>query len=233
MVLQPIVPDSIWHAQQPIKFGPLKITTRATFVRLSDGTLWVHSPIAPNAELVAGIGRIGPVRHVIAPNKWHHLFLLPFLAAFPEADGYIAPGLKEKRPDLVAYPELWPHDAPPWSAELESTFIEGIPLLNETVWFHRATGTLIVTDLLFCAGPHNTGLSRFAARALGIYDRLAMSRTLKLLVRDKAALARCAERLLAQDVRRIILAHDQVIDTDAKAKLEQAFAWLSPGRCPP
>ncbi len=226
MNLHPVVPDMIWHAQQPIKFGPLSITTRATFVRLNDGSIWVHSPIAPTRELLEEVIRIGPVRHVVAPNKSHHLFFAAFVEACPGACGYLAPGLKEKRPELSSHVELDDVSARSWEPELLPCFIDGIPALNETVWFHEKSGTLIAADLLFCFGDHNSASHRFLARLLGVQSTMRMSRTMKLLVKDKAALAEVARQLLKLDVRRVVLAHDQIIEGNAKEELAAAFAWL-------
>ncbi|WP_445366871.1 DUF4336 domain-containing protein [Methylomonas sp. BW4-1] len=118
MLLKTLVPGQIWYAQQAIQFGPLNLSTRATFVKLRDGSIWVHSPIEPSAQLVTEIAKIGPVRYVLAPNKSHHLFFTSFILAFPNAQGYIAPGLAEKRPDLGVYPELSPLEKPAWTTEL-------------------------------------------------------------------------------------------------------------------
>jgi Domain of unknown function (DUF4336) len=87
MALECIVPDLLWHATQPLRFGPLQISTRMTVVRLSDGSLWVHSPITPTPDLVDALNRLGSVRYVVAPNKSHHLFFLPFLEAMPIGTG--------------------------------------------------------------------------------------------------------------------------------------------------
>lgn len=224
MILHELVTGSVWSAQQALRFGPLQLTTRMTVIRLRDGSLWVHSPVSPTPDLLASLAQIGPVRFVVAPNRSHHLFFLPFLQAHPDAHGYIAPGLAQKRPDLASFP-LIPHEAA-WSEELPGWFIEGLPIINETVWFHRPSGTLLLTDLLFCFGPDNTGFARLIARLLGVYDNLAMSRTMKLATRDRQALRRSVEPLLALPVQRVILAHDQVICDRSGEKLEAAFRWL-------
>ncbi|MDO8908527.1 MAG: DUF4336 domain-containing protein [Pseudohongiella sp.] len=223
-VLETIVPDSIWHARQALKFGPISITTRMTVVRLRDGSLWVHSPVTPTPELIATLSNIGNVRCVIAPNKSHHLYFPAFLAAYPSAAGFIAPGLESKRPDLAGYP-LIPDDAP-WGDELQGFFIDGLPILNETVWFHAATGTLILTDLLFCFSQNNRGLSAFVAKVLGVYNRLAMSRTMKLAIKDKHALRRSVRPLLSLPCQRIIVAHDEIIGKQAAEKLKVALREL-------
>ena len=224
MSLQCLVPDQIWHAQQALSFGPLSLTTRMTVVRLRDGSLWVHSPISPAPSLLGQLAALGTIRYVVAPNKSHHLFFLPFLEAHPSAEGFIAPGLEGKRPELARFRGI-PSD-PPWCNDLQGYFIEGLPIINETAWYHAASGTLILTDLLFCFSPENRGLASLAARILGVRGKLGMSRTMKLATRDKRALARSVQPLLSLPVQRVVVGHDQVIEDKAGEKLAQAFAWL-------
>ncbi len=224
MSLTCIVPNSIWHAQQPLKFGPISLTTRMTVVRLRDGSLWIHSPIAPTRDLIEDLQKIGPVCYVVAPNKSHHLFFLAFLNAYPSAHGFIAAGLELKRPDLSRFPRV--SREVPWGSEIQGFFIEGLPILNETVWFHVATGTLILTDLLFCFSEANRGVTGLVAKLLGVHGKLGMSRTMKLATKDKHALARSVLPLLSLPVQRVVVAHDQIINEQPIAKLTHAFAWL-------
>ena len=232
MSLITIVPNQIWYAQQVLKFGPFAITSRMTVVRLQSGKLWIHSPITPTPALIAALDKLGSVQFVVAPNKVHHLHFLPFMQAFPYATGIIASGLNRKRPDLESYKTIGDAGmeltgSPSWTAELQAIFIEGIPTLQETAWFHQPSGTLILTDLLAYFGSNNTGVNRLVACLLGVYENLTMSRTIKFLIRDKSALTRSVKLLLALDVQRIVVSHDQIIEIDAKQKLEQAFRWLN------
>jgi hypothetical protein len=224
MSLTCIVPNSVWHAQQPLKFGPISFTTRMTVVRLRDGSLWIHSPISPTQEMIEELNKAGTVRYVVAPNKSHHLFFLSFLRAFPSAQGFIAPGLKLKRPDLTQFPQL--SDELPWKDEIQGFFIEGLPILNETVWFHTETGTLVLTDLLFCFAESHRGVTALVSKLLGVRGQLGMSRTMKLATKDKKALALSVSPLLSLPVQRVIVAHDQIIDKQPSEKLKRAFAWL-------
>jgi hypothetical protein len=152
------------------------------------------------------------------------LFFLDFVNAFPAAEGFVAEGLDAKRPDLARFPRV-PRPAP-WGAELEGFFIEGLPILNETAWFHVDTGTLILTDLLFCFSSTNRGLTAFVSQLLGVHGVLAMSRTMKLATRDKQALARTVAPLLTLPMKRVVVAHDQIVEGDAAVKVGKAFAWL-------
>ncbi|MGX5713830.1 DUF4336 domain-containing protein [Sphingopyxis terrae subsp. ummariensis] len=58
--------DQLWIVDGPeirMDYGPTSIPfpTRMTVVRLADGTLWVHSPIAPDKDLLSAIDRLGPI----------------------------------------------------------------------------------------------------------------------------------------------------------------------------
>jgi len=224
MTLHELVPNYIWHAQQSLHFGPIKIKTRMTVIRLQDGALWVHSPIEPTPSVLAELSSLGEVRYVVAPNRTHHLFFRRFLKSFPQAKGFVAPGLPEKVKDLSQYPVV-PMPGP-WGDELQSWFIDGLPVLSETVWFHKNTGTLLLTDLLFFFGANNTGLAKLVARLLGVYERLGMSLTMKLMTKDKEALRRSIEPLLLLPVERVVLAHDQIVQEQPAVKLRKAFEWL-------
>jgi hypothetical protein len=174
--------------------------------------------------LIDGLKSLGIVRYVVAPNKSHHLFFLAFLEAHPDAKGSISTGLELKRPDLRRFQHI-PRDAP-WTSEIQGFFIEGLPILNETVWFHIDSGTLILTDLLFCFAESNRGIAALVAKLLGVYGKLRMSRTMKLAVKDKRALASSVLPLLSLPVQRVVVAHDQIVEEQAQQKLKEAFAWL-------
>ena len=43
-------------------------------VKLSDGSLWVHSPVNLDPELKAAMDALGPVKHIVTPNFEHNKF---------------------------------------------------------------------------------------------------------------------------------------------------------------
>jgi hypothetical protein len=79
---------------------------------------------------------------------------------------------------------------------------------------------------LFAIGRDNGVLTRSIARILGVHEEPRMSRTMKRLVRDKAAFKKSVGKLRDLDVRRVILAHDQIIESNVERRLSDAFAWL-------
>jgi Domain of unknown function (DUF4336) len=226
--LMPLGPD-IWHATHVFKIGWMPVSTRMTVVRLDGQRLWLHSPIPLDADLRSELAALGEVSAVVAPNKAHHLFFAPCAAAYPEAKLYAAPGLARKRPDLPPAHTLTPIPPPYWAAALDQVFIEDMPWVNETVWFHRPSGTLIVTDIVQCWLGELDWSARGYARATGVRNKLAVPHTVRALVRDRAAFLRSCERLLTWPIKRIVMAHNAVIEDDAAARLRKALMSIGIG----
>jgi hypothetical protein len=58
--------------------------TRSVIARLENDDLWIWSPVKLTADLRADVDRLGRVRHLVSPNKLHHLYLSEWKAAYPE-----------------------------------------------------------------------------------------------------------------------------------------------------
>ncbi|MDH3673274.1 MAG: DUF4336 domain-containing protein, partial [Gammaproteobacteria bacterium] len=58
-----------------VSFYGFPYPTRMAVARLSDGSAWVWSPVALTDDLVAFMNTFESVRHIVSPNKIHHLFL--------------------------------------------------------------------------------------------------------------------------------------------------------------
>jgi hypothetical protein len=132
----------------PIGLGYLPC--RMTVIRLADGGPFLHSPIRLDARIGMALEEHGPVRVIVAPSKAHHLFVADYVNAYPDALLHGALGLPEKRGDLKFHHTLgfdWSHTD--WQGQIHQHLFRGAPLLNEMVFFHPATRTLIFTDLIF------------------------------------------------------------------------------------
>jgi len=103
--------DDLQVVEGPERVAGLRIGTRMTVVRLGDGRLWLHSPVPHDAALDAALAELGPVAFLVAPSKVHHLWIGTWQDAHPDATLVAAPGLRDKRHDLVFHREL--DDAPP------------------------------------------------------------------------------------------------------------------------
>jgi hypothetical protein len=66
--------DALWVVEgEIVSFFGIPYPTRSAIIRLKNGDLWVWSPIKLAANLRAEVDRLGPVRHLVRPNKLHHL----------------------------------------------------------------------------------------------------------------------------------------------------------------
>lgn len=220
--------DDLWAVQRPFKvMGLIGIDSRMTVIRLEDGGLLLHSPVRLDPDLRRALDRLGPVRHLVAPNRMHHLFCADWHAVYPDARLWGAPGLAEKAPALAVDGELGDKAPAAWAKEFDQVLVRGIPALNEVVFRHRRSRTLILTDLVANgSGDEPWGL-RLWLRLNGAYGRLATPFEVRfLLCRDRAAVRRDIGRVLGWDVVRIVMGHGAIVARDAKAELQRAFAWL-------
>ena len=228
--LAPFVEGALWTAWRPLRLHGIAMGTRMTVCKLSDGALFVHAPIPPDAVLLAAMRELGPVEHVVAPNKLHHLYVAEFAAHFPDACTYASPDLPARRPDLCFDVVLGSAPRPGWSSDLDQCLVRGRFFLDEVVFLHRASGTLILTDLCEEGSEEWPFASRLAARLAGIYRRHGPPRDRKWnLCRDRPALGRAVERILSWDFDRMILAHGRLVETGAKQLFERAYAFARRG----
>jgi len=225
--LHSIVADQLWDVPHVIRMMPgVHLPARMVVLRLPDG-LALHSPVPLDDALTAAIRSLGPVRYIIAPNNYHHLYLRPAMERFPDAEVWAAPGLAHKRKGLNLSGLFGSDAAPPFSSEFAPIFLAGAPKMDETVFLHRPTRTLVVTDSLFNLMDGAPGLlSPLLFRLFGSWKTTAQSRIWRSIVKDRAAMAASTRAVLAADFDRLIMAHGVILETDGKAAYEQAARWL-------
>jgi hypothetical protein len=213
--LEPIAPQ-IWAARSEVRLpGAITLPSRMTVVRLPSGDLWLYSPIRPDENLMAEVRRLGPIKHLVSPNTFHHLHIAGWAARYPDAQLYLAPGLDEKRPDLKGA-LLGPEAPSGWEGALETLLIAGMPSFNEVVVFHAASRTLIVSDLLFHIRKPANFMSALTFRILGTYKRLGPSRLFRRAIRDKAAFDASLDRMFAWDFDTLVMSHGEPIGPRAR-----------------
>lgn len=217
--------DNLWIVSTPQSFLGIHVGTRMTAVRLSSGHLWLHSPVPLDDEALASLKALGEVGHIVAPNLYHHLYVGEVASRFPSAQVHVASGLDKKRKDLKVDSILGDEPPEAWRKDLDQIKIDGT-WLGETVFFHRATQTLISSDLVENFATSNHWLTRLYLKVQGLEHRLKVAWLLRLCYRDKEKARACIDRMLEWDFDRVILAHGANIEADGREKLREAFAWL-------
>ncbi len=218
--------SDLWVTERPLRFAGVEVGTRMSVIRLRDGGLFVHSPVLPDPDLRKELDALGPVRFVAAPNRFHHLYVGDFISAYPESECFCAPGLDAKRSDLPWAGTLADEAPAGWAGQIEQRLFQGFTLANEVLFLHRASRTLLATDLVFNVGPEAPLSTRLLFRVLGGYDRFGSTRLERLLIRDRPAARASLERILEWDFERVILAHGRVLEEGGVEALRSGYDWL-------
>jgi hypothetical protein len=217
---------NIWIAQQAQRYLGVELATRMTAIRIAD-CLFVHSPIRPTPDLRAELDAIAPVAFVVAPNRFHHLYVPEFCRIWPDARLFCAPGLEKKRPGLPPHTNLDDRSEAGWAEHIDQIFFRAFPPLNEVQFFHRQSHTLIVSDLLFNIRRVDSWWSKVALALDGGLDVPAVPRSFKLYLRFRKAECRAlVDRILQWDFDRIVMAHGAPIATDARCAFEHAWSFV-------
>ena len=226
------VTNHLWSATQPLHFLGLDVGARMTIIRLSNGDLMLISPISLDESNRSTLDDLGTVRHIIAPNLFHHLFIGQTHTLYPEAKIWGVEGLSDKRPDLKFDALL--NQAGSFLNELdylpfkgfESILPQGIVQANETVFCHRPSRTLILTDIAFNFDQNSSLSAQLGARVLGSYNRLKPSRLEKWGTRNKATVKDSVQQVLAWDFDRVIPAHGSIVESNGKSEFKAGYEWF-------
>ena len=159
---------------------------------------------------------------IVAPNGAHDTYLEGWFAACPAARFHGAKGFAKFRPELKFTDTLGDTPDPAWAAVFDQHLLRGMPRVNEVAFLHRASRTLILTDLVFNLGPDMPLLSRVLLRINDCDCKFGPSR----LVRA-SALRSSLDHILAWDFDRVVLSHGKNLETAGRETLRLAFTWLS------
>ena len=233
--LQPLAQD-IWLADGPeIGFYGIPFPTRMTVIRLASGELVLHSPVARTPDVVATLAALGPVRHLVAPNWIHYAWIGEWADAEPEATTWAAPGVRaraESRGVRIRWDRDLEDAAPDaWAEDIDQIIVRGSRWHSEAVFFHRASRTLILTDLIENMRAQDLPFwIRPLARLGGVLapnGRMPLDIFLSFTGhRDR--LRRALGRMLDWEPRTIVLAHGDIFRENAARRLRQGFRNLRP-----
>lgn len=196
-----------------------------TVIRLGDGQLILHSPVPLTRELRGELDVLGPVGFIVAPRA-HGRFAAEAAESYPDAQLLAAPSAPPRRKSLPFHGSL--ADQPPaaWQGEVASLLLRGFRL-QEVVLLHRASRTLLLTDLCFNIHQASTPTARLFLRANGMWRHFAPSRLIRLLaVSDRAALGQSLEQVLRWDFERVLPGHGEVVEHGGRAALAAAWPGL-------
>jgi hypothetical protein len=219
--------NDLWEIEWRGMSGPVEMRYRMTVIRWAGEHLWLHSPVAIDDSLAEQLAALGAVTDIVAPNRFHHLHAGSTQRRYAEARLWASPGLPAKRRDLEFHAVLGDEPPPAWADEIAVLPLRGVPLSSEVVFHHRASKTLICSDLI--ANPHDAAntATRWLWKALGVWQRTGPNRFFRRMTRDRAAMAACVEQLLGWDIERVVMGHGDILEVEAKAVLTEALRQIT------
>lgn len=232
--LEPVaVAEHIWTVEGPevdyrLAGLALPCPTRMTIIRLRNGALWLHSPVSFSDDLKARLGTLGPVAAIVAPNALHTAHTGKWADHCLAAEIFAPHAALGKISCARTRALDGPFDAT-WLDEIDHHFVD-LGSFGESLFFHRASATLIVTDLMqnFESDRIVSPITRMIMKLGGatgpkggpsIEIRLAA-------VLHRACLAEAVDVMLSWRPARIILSHGKCYPENAEHEIRTAFRWI-------
>ena len=109
---------------------------------------------------------LGAVAHLVSPNKIHYAHIAAWKRAYPGAMAWASPGVRERAASRgvgVSFDgDLGDGPEEAWSGDLDQLVFRGSRFMEEVIFLHRKTRTLILADLI-----ENFELGKIGGRGAG------------------------------------------------------------------
>lgn len=227
MELEEFVAGQIWCKEYPIHYAGCDFNARMSVVRVSDSELLLHSPCEIDGPTKEAISALGNVTCIVAPGSYHYFYVGSAQAAFPEADTYICPGIERKCPEINF--DWFLADRPPevWVGTLDQVLVRGNKYIWEVAFFHKPSRTLLLVDLIENFTDQtpdvNWQLKLWWKTVFHMWNHPKPAPEYQLGWKNKTAARKSLQRILQWDFERIVIAHGDLIETDAKATALDAW----------
>ena len=216
--------DGLWHVDATLDLLP--IGRRMVIARMGDGSLAIHNAVSCNAETMAAIEKLGPVRWIIVPSGHHRMDGPAWKKRFADAKVVAMPGSHKRVGQVV--PVDGDYSALP-AGPVTAQPLDGVPA--EGVFLHRAPDgavTAIFNDAFMNLPPALPGFKGFVVKMIGSTGGPKVTNTAKwFIVKDRPAYAAHLRRLAdTPGLSRVIPAHGAMVTDDPAAALRRAADGL-------
>ena len=215
------ISDNIWVHNDAMSLLGMHLPLRMTIVKLSSGSLWVHSPTALSTELKQVVEELGPVQFLVEASNGHMNWLVDWQQAYPDAVSFVSMGVARKL-KLTGHHLLDETSENIWDEDLVRIYTAGVPFFNESVFLHKTSKSLIVSDLIQHynkeRAPGLSGfMSRFIFEPIG-FRGMCIAPPLKMgfMVKDRPSFVASIKQIQDLDFDKIIVAHGEIIQSNAK-----------------
>ncbi|HEX4693116.1 DUF4336 domain-containing protein [Sphingomonas sp.] len=231
-MLEPLGPE-LWIADGGVvSFFGFDYPTRMVVVRLDDGGLWLWSPVEPTPGLEQQVRALGPVRHLVSPNKLHYLFLAAWRERFPEGRMWGTASTIAKCKTLAFSGTLDAKPPPEWAGQIDQFYFTNSPFLDELIFYHRASRTAIIADL---SQPFSEAFLKdhwpWWFRPIARWSKMTQGWgyppiDLRTSFRRRKTTRPKIRALIDEHPEIVVVAHGEVVREGGEAFLLRAFSWL-------
>jgi hypothetical protein len=223
--------NNLWIIDGPnVRDLGVKFTTRMAVVKLSNGLVWVSSPVSVDFATLTRMTVMGTVKYLIAGTQRHVWRLEAWHRLFPDAELW-APRttpITLKKGPLPFTGVLGDTPSHGWSADFDQLAFKGSPLIEEIIFLHKESRTVILDDLIqnhpIANGkPLRNALLKLSGAA---YPNGGVPLDIRLTFTRRHLAQQSLQKLLAWEFDKLIIAHGVCIKTQAKSFVERAFRWL-------
>lgn len=164
--------------------------------------------ISPGSKLSKDqLKSAGHVTDIVAPSLFHAGGLENAVKVHPQARVWVSP-----------FRDPWP-----FKEHLPMALLAGMPKVNEVVFFHPKSKSLIVSDLCFNLVDAKGFGAWTILHLFGTYKKLGVSRFFTKFIQDKKAFEKSITEIFRYDFENIILSHGQNVIGGAKDRLRKAL----------
>jgi Domain of unknown function (DUF4336) len=221
--------EKVWIIDgPPVRPIGVPLPTRMIIVKLSDGSLWVNSPVSVSREAFDRIVASGPVRYLVAPTKLHVWRLEEWHALFPDAELWAPPQIPNAFKRLPFAGILAGSPPQRWAEDFDQLVFKGNFFVQEVFFFQKRSRTVILADFIQ-NHPIATGKPILNAlwNIFGVaYPNGGVPCDIRLSFADRNLARGSLEKLLSWDFDKLIIAHGVCVEKDTRPFVQQAFQWL-------
>lgn len=189
-----------------IQMPLMALPVRSSLVTIGENKIF----LAPGSALSEMDYRnITGVTDIVATSLLHAAGVPLALRHFPQARVWAAPGLRKSKPGIP-----WTHDLNKlawfYQEALPMVLLRGIPKVNEVVFFHRDSGSLLVSDLFFSLREASGWGAWAILKMFGTYRRFGMSRFFARFVKDRPEFENSLREILSYPFSQIVPCHGEI-----------------------
>ena len=216
------IDEGVWCLESYFLSLGCRGSLRMTILKTQSGLL-LYSPVALNAEHVASIRALGKVTDIVAPNLFHHMYLRPCVAAFPDANCWVPEGFLEKIGPVDGAQIITPDIIFGNDDNIKKFTLTG-HRIQETMIFHEPSRTLLTADLLYNYQSEQYPAEKLFFWMIGNYGRPNVAFYHRFSVTDKSSIQFMIDTVTSWPINRIIMSHGRIVET-TDASTIFADAW--------